>query len=52
MKRIIKLFKKSERKIASCIKNLISKEVRVTEIKYLSDEIFIQIYFILSEKRF
>ena len=38
--------------MTSCIKYLISKEVRVTEIKYLSDEIFIQIYFIMSEKKF
>ena len=35
-----------------CVKYLTLKKVHVIEISYLSDEIYIQIYFILNEKRF
>jgi len=48
---MIELFEKISEK-SRCVKYLTSKKVHVIEIKYLSDEIRIQIYFILNEKRF
>ena len=43
MKKDNKIILKSDWKIAWCIKYLISKEVHLSEIKDLSDEIFIVI---------
>ena len=48
----MKLFKKISKKSCYVLNILTSKKVYIIEIKYLTDEIRIQIYFILNEKRF